>query len=211
MTGKPCQTVAELLQGTEQPLNIPAILPQLPEGAAVSTSAPPAEEVSRYTAQQQAGPACNPRDPAKVPLPNDDSATVTAAVSPSQDEPKHKVSPKELLDKLKEVMQHLDDRAQIVVQKLERELTDKTSTNVPPIAPPWELEQEEEKEAAATTRRGGKRQRCGGTAESRERAQRVLELTAHNERLRAEIQRLSTEVQRTRAALIDRIVNLRLA
>ncbi|XP_061203780.1 DNA damage-inducible transcript 3 protein, partial [Neopsephotus bourkii] len=68
-------------------------------------------------------------------------------------------------------------------------------------------------EAAAAARRGVKRQRCGGPAASRERAgeQRVLELTAHNERLRAEIQRLSTEVQRTRAALIDRIVNLRRA
>ncbi|XP_062497523.1 DNA damage-inducible transcript 3 protein isoform X1 [Pezoporus occidentalis] len=74
-------------------------------------------------------------------------------------------------------------------------------------------------EAAAAARRGVKRQLRGGTAASRERAkhreraseQRVLELTAHNERLRAEIQRLSTEVQRTRAALIDRIVNLRRA
>ncbi|KAM8990658.1 LOW QUALITY PROTEIN: DNA damage-inducible transcript 3 protein [Ara ararauna] len=74
-------------------------------------------------------------------------------------------------------------------------------------------------EAAAAARRGVKRQRCGGAAASRERAkhreraseQRVLELTAHNERLRAEIQRLSTEVQHTRAALIDRIVNLRRA
>ncbi|XP_010159194.1 PREDICTED: DNA damage-inducible transcript 3 protein, partial [Eurypyga helias] len=48
-------------------------------------------------------------------------------------------------------------------------------------------------------------------AKCRERAneQRVLELTAHNEQLRREIQRLSTEVERTRTALIDRIVNLR--
>uniref|UniRef100_A0A8B9G814 DNA damage-inducible transcript 3 protein n=1 Tax=Amazona collaria TaxID=241587 RepID=A0A8B9G814_9PSIT len=74
-------------------------------------------------------------------------------------------------------------------------------------------------EAAAAAPRGVKRQRCGGAAASRERAkhreraseQRVLELTAHNERLRAEIRRLSTEVQHTRAALIDRIVNLRRA
>lgn len=64
-----------------------------------------------------------------------------------------------------------------------------------------------------------KRKRCGGMAASRELAkrreqaneQRVLELTAHNERLREEIQRLSAEVERTRAALIDRIVNLRRA
>uniref|UniRef100_A0A8C3KG20 DDIT3 protein n=1 Tax=Calidris pygmaea TaxID=425635 RepID=A0A8C3KG20_9CHAR len=47
-------------------------------------------------------------------------------------------------------------------------------------------------------------------AKHRERAneQRVLELTAHNEQLREEIQRLSAEVERTRAALIDHIVNL---
>ncbi|XP_030366517.1 DNA damage-inducible transcript 3 protein isoform X1 [Strigops habroptila] len=74
-------------------------------------------------------------------------------------------------------------------------------------------------EEAATARRGVKRKRCGSTGASGERAkrrehadeQRVLELTAHNEQLRAEIQRLSTEVQHTRAALIDRIVNLRRA
>uniref|UniRef100_A0A8B9PSE6 DNA damage-inducible transcript 3 protein n=1 Tax=Apteryx owenii TaxID=8824 RepID=A0A8B9PSE6_APTOW len=52
-----------------------------------------------------------------------------------------------------------------------------------------------------------------GSSPRREREQaneqRVLELTAHNERLREEIQRLSAEVERTRAALIDRIVNLR--
>lgn len=41
--------------------------------------------------------------------------------------------------------------------------------------------------------------------------QRVLELMAQNEQLREEIRRLSAEVERTRAALIDRIVNLRQA
>ncbi|NXD88836.1 DDIT3 protein, partial [Halcyon senegalensis] len=65
---------------------------------------------------------------------------------------------------------------------------------------------------------GAKRKkRRGGTPASRELAkrrdwaneQRVLELTAHNERLREEIRRLSAEVERTRAQLIDRIVNLR--
>ncbi|NXN98511.1 DDIT3 protein, partial [Rhinopomastus cyanomelas] len=76
-------------------------------------------------------------------------------------------------------------------------------------------------EAAAVAGRGVKRKRCSGgssvasreAAKSRERAdeQRVLELTAHNEWLREEIGRLSAEVQRTRAALIDRIVNLRRA
>ncbi|NXL67882.1 DDIT3 protein, partial [Chordeiles acutipennis] len=77
-----------------------------------------------------------------------------------------------------------------------------------------------EKDAAgAAAGRGVMRKRCSGMAASRELAkhqewaneQRVLELTAHNEQLRAEIQRLSTEVEQTRAALIDRIVNLRRA
>ncbi|NWT49128.1 DDIT3 protein, partial [Chroicocephalus maculipennis] len=75
----------------------------------------------------------------------------------------------------------------------------------------------EEDEAGAGTGRGVKRKRCGGPAASRELAksreraneQQVLELTAHNEQLREEIRRLSAEVERTRAALIDRIVNLR--
>ncbi|NXK18618.1 DDIT3 protein, partial [Arenaria interpres] len=75
----------------------------------------------------------------------------------------------------------------------------------------------EEDEAGAAAGRGVKRKRCSGTgaskelAKHRERAneQRVLELTAHNEQLREEIQRLSAEVERTRAALIDHIVNLR--
>ncbi|NXW41351.1 DDIT3 protein, partial [Nyctiprogne leucopyga] len=73
--------------------------------------------------------------------------------------------------------------------------------------------------AGAAAGRGVMRKRCSGMAASRELAkhqewaneQRVLELTAHNEQLREEIQRLSTEVERTRAALIDRIVNLRRA
>ncbi|XP_010178801.1 PREDICTED: DNA damage-inducible transcript 3 protein, partial [Mesitornis unicolor] len=75
-----------------------------------------------------------------------------------------------------------------------------------------------EDEAGAATRHGVKRKRCS-VATSRELAkrreqdneQRVLELTAHNERLREEIRRLSAEVERTRTALIDRIVNLRQA
>ncbi|KAK4806715.1 hypothetical protein QYF61_007513 [Mycteria americana] len=74
----------------------------------------------------------------------------------------------------------------------------------------------EEDEAGTAGGRGVKRKRCSGTAASRELAkrqeraneQRVLELTAHNEQLREEIQQLSAEVERTRAALIDRIVNL---
>ncbi|KAM6395022.1 DNA damage-inducible transcript 3 protein isoform 1-T2 [Rhynochetos jubatus] len=68
----------------------------------------------------------------------------------------------------------------------------------------------------AAARRGVKRKRCSvrvastELAKCRERAneQRVLELTAHNEQLRKEIQQLSAEVERTRTALIDRIVNL---
>ncbi|NXN34499.1 DDIT3 protein, partial [Nycticryphes semicollaris] len=72
-------------------------------------------------------------------------------------------------------------------------------------------------EAGGAAGRGVKRKRCSGTAASRELAkhreqaneQRVLELTAHNEQLREEIRRLSAEVERTRAALIDHIINLR--
>lgn len=76
-----------------------------------------------------------------------------------------------------------------------------------------------EDEAGAAAGRGAKRKRCGAgvatkeLAKRQERAneQRVLELTAHNERLREDIRRLSAEVERTRAALIERIVNLRRA
>nr|XP_054505167.1 DNA damage-inducible transcript 3 protein [Agelaius phoeniceus] len=73
--------------------------------------------------------------------------------------------------------------------------------------PAEEAEEEEEEEKA----RGARRKRRGGAGAPRQRdgERQVRELTAHNERLRAEIQRLSAEVQRTRAALIDRIVNLR--
>ncbi|XP_009706296.1 PREDICTED: DNA damage-inducible transcript 3 protein, partial [Cariama cristata] len=75
----------------------------------------------------------------------------------------------------------------------------------------------EEDEVGAAAGRGVKRKRCSSVVASRELAkrqeraneQRVLELTAHNEQLREEIQRLGMEVERTRAALIDRIVNLR--
>ncbi|NXC44600.1 DDIT3 protein, partial [Penelope pileata] len=58
--------------------------------------------------------------------------------------------------------------------------------------------------------RRAKRKRCSGGAATRELAneQRVLQLTAHNERLREEIQQLSAEVEKTRAALIERMVNL---
>ncbi|KAM9265166.1 DNA damage-inducible transcript 3 protein isoform 1-T2 [Morus bassanus] len=77
----------------------------------------------------------------------------------------------------------------------------------------------EENEVGAAAGRGVKRKRCSGMAASRELAkrreraneQRVLELTAHNEQLREEIRQLSAEVERTRAALIDRMVNLRRA
>ncbi|NWQ95221.1 DDIT3 protein, partial [Burhinus bistriatus] len=82
-------------------------------------------------------------------------------------------------------------------------------------SPPWPGTEEDEEGTA--TGRGVKRKRYGGTAASRELAkrreqaneQRVLELTAHNEQLREEIRKLSAEVERTRTALIDRIVNLR--
>ncbi|KAM6231010.1 DNA damage-inducible transcript 3 protein [Spheniscus humboldti] len=74
-------------------------------------------------------------------------------------------------------------------------------------------------EAGSAAGHGVKRKRCSGMAASKELAkcreraneQRVLELTAHNEQLREEIQRLSAEVECARAALIDRVVNLRQA
>ncbi|KAF1664277.1 DNA damage-inducible transcript 3 protein, partial [Aptenodytes patagonicus] len=77
----------------------------------------------------------------------------------------------------------------------------------------------EEDEAGAAAGHGVKRKRCSSMAASKELAkcreraneQRVLELTAHNEQLREEIRRLSAEVECARAALIDRIVNLRQA
>ncbi|KAM6106929.1 LOW QUALITY PROTEIN: DNA damage-inducible transcript 3 protein [Phoenicopterus ruber ruber] len=92
-----------------------------------------------------------------------------------------------------------------------------------PVGPPGsasgrssspQLGREDEAEAAAG--RGVKRKRCSGVVASRELAkrreqaneQRVLELTAHNEQLREEIGSSASEVERTRAALIDAIVNL---
>uniref|UniRef100_A0A8D0F0C2 DNA damage-inducible transcript 3 protein n=1 Tax=Strix occidentalis caurina TaxID=311401 RepID=A0A8D0F0C2_STROC len=83
-------------------------------------------------------------------------------------------------------------------------------------SPPTQQGAKEEDEDSAAGR-GVKRKRCSGSVASRELAkrreqaneQRVLELTAHNEQLREQIRRLSAEVEHTRAALIDRIVNLR--
>ncbi|XP_052535355.1 formin-like protein 1 [Tympanuchus pallidicinctus] len=56
--------------------------------------------------------------------------------------------------------------------------------------------------------RGAKRKRAGGEQQSE---QRLRQLSAHNERLRAEVGRLSAEVQRMRAALIERVLSLRRA
>uniref|UniRef100_A0A8C9FUE3 DDIT3 protein n=1 Tax=Pavo cristatus TaxID=9049 RepID=A0A8C9FUE3_PAVCR len=56
--------------------------------------------------------------------------------------------------------------------------------------------------------RGAKRKRAGGEQQSE---QRLRQLSAHNERLRAEVGRLSAEVQRARAALIERVLSLRRA
>ncbi|XP_006266846.3 DNA damage-inducible transcript 3 protein [Alligator mississippiensis] len=73
----------------------------------------------------------------------------------------------------------------------------------------------EDEEGGAGCRRG--KQLVGGRARRRRREQeqeaerRVAELTAQNARLRAEIDRLSTQVEATRAALIERMVNLRQA
>ncbi|KAM3845635.1 DNA damage-inducible transcript 3 protein isoform 2-T3 [Vipera latastei] len=54
---------------------------------------------------------------------------------------------------------------------------------------------------------GGKRQR--GREREQQNERRVAELTAQNEYLQQEIQRLSTEVEATRAALIQRMVSLK--
>lgn len=54
---------------------------------------------------------------------------------------------------------------------------------------------------------GGKRRR--GREREQQNERRVAELTAHNEHLQQEIQRLSTEVEATRAALIQRMVSLK--
>uniref|UniRef100_A0A8D0B525 DNA damage inducible transcript 3 n=1 Tax=Salvator merianae TaxID=96440 RepID=A0A8D0B525_SALMN len=54
---------------------------------------------------------------------------------------------------------------------------------------------------------GGKRQR--GREREQENARRVAELTAHNQYLQQEIERLSAEVEATRAALIQRMVSLK--
>ncbi|XP_021260794.1 DNA damage-inducible transcript 3 protein-like isoform X2 [Numida meleagris] len=56
-----------------------------------------------------------------------------------------------------------------------------------------------------TTVRGVKRKRGGGEQQGE---QRVRQLSAHNERLRLEVGRLSAEVQRARAALIERVLSL---
>ncbi|KFO99680.1 DNA damage-inducible transcript 3 protein, partial [Calypte anna] len=94
-------------------------------------------------------------------------------------------------------------------------LLDLASSSSSPPAQAGRGEEEEEVRVAAG--RGVKRKRGSGTGSSKELAkqhqeraneQRVLELTAHNEQLRAEICRLSAEVESTRAALIDRMVNL---
>ncbi|NXF91899.1 DDIT3 protein, partial [Eubucco bourcierii] len=74
--------------------------------------------------------------------------------------------------------------------------------------------EEEQQPRAAAVPRGLKRKRSRSEgARRREQAseQLVQELRAHNQRLREQIGSLSAEVAQTRAALIDRIVNLRRA
>ncbi|XP_062975316.1 DNA damage-inducible transcript 3 protein isoform X2 [Elgaria multicarinata webbii] len=73
----------------------------------------------------------------------------------------------------------------------------------------------DEEEGVSTSRkrkrsgqpRGGKRQR--GREREQQNERRVAELTAHNEHLQREIERLSAEVEATRAALIQRMVSLK--
>lgn len=65
-----------------------------------------------------------------------------------------------------------------------------------------------EAEGGRPVGRGAKRKRAGGEQQSE---QRLRQLSAHNERLRAEVGRLSAEVQRMRAALIERVLSLRRA
>ncbi|NWS76976.1 DDIT3 protein, partial [Crotophaga sulcirostris] len=96
------------------------------------------------------------------------------------------------------------------------ELESAAPAGPPGSAPPPGLGTAEEEEGAGGGQGMKKKKRGGGPVASRELAkrreraseQRVLELTAQNEQLRQEIGRLSLEVQRTRAALIDRIVSL---
>ncbi|NXX49658.1 DDIT3 protein, partial [Tricholaema leucomelas] len=84
---------------------------------------------------------------------------------------------------------------------------------------PARLGSEEEQPKVAAVPGGAKRKRSSTEGSGREGAKRreqaseqlVLELRAHNQRLREEVGRLSAEVAQTRAALIDRIVNLRRA
>lgn len=82
--------------------------------------------------------------------------------------------------------------------------TDSTDSTVPeppqpPMSPPAQAE-------GRPGGRGAKRKRGGGEQQSE---QRLRQLSAHNEWLRAEVGRLSSEVQRARAALIERVLSLR--
>ncbi|XP_063997776.1 DNA damage-inducible transcript 3 protein [Pogoniulus pusillus] len=83
---------------------------------------------------------------------------------------------------------------------------------------PARLGTEEEQPRGAAVPGGLKRRRRrssssseGARRQGQASEQLVRELRAHNQRLREEVARLSAEVARTRAALIDRIVNLRRA
>ncbi|XP_065609842.1 DNA damage-inducible transcript 3 protein [Cyrtonyx montezumae] len=73
--------------------------------------------------------------------------------------------------------------------------------------PPGQEEEEEEEEEGRPVGRGAKRKRAGGERR-RTGEQRVRQLSAHNERLRLEVGRLSEEVRRARAALIERVLSL---
>ncbi|XP_051562086.1 DNA damage-inducible transcript 3 protein-like [Myxocyprinus asiaticus] len=83
----------------------------------------------------------------------------------------------------------------------------------PPLSPPVSVSSRLSKRKRESDRGGAPGSPSPGKKSRREREQenerKVQELTDQNERLKAEIERLGEEVQRTRRALIERLVNTR--
>lgn len=83
----------------------------------------------------------------------------------------------------------------------------------PPLSPPASISSRLGKRKNGSERGGALCSPSPGKKSRREREQanerKVQELTDQNERLKAEIERLGEEVQRTRRALIERLVNTR--